>query len=70
MAVLHDRMPVILRPSEFGLWLDRSMNDPEKLERLYQPYPADLLQEWEVSPLVNKPSIETPEIIVPIQAPH
>ena len=70
VATLHDRMPVILHPTEFDLWLDRTMNDPEKLKRLYQPYPADLMQEWEVSPLVNKPSIETPATIVPLQAPH
>lgn len=70
VATLHDRMPVILHPTEFDLWLDRSMNNPESLKRLYQPYPADLMQEWEVSPLVNKPSIETPATIVPLQAPH
>lgn len=65
MAVLHDRMPVILHPTEFDLWLDRSMNNPVKLQRLYQPYPAELLQEWEVSTLVNSPSHETAETIAP-----
>lgn len=70
IAALHERMPVILHPTEFNLWLDRSMNKPEKLQRLYQPYPSELLQEWEVSELINKPSIETPEAIVPLQAPH
>jgi len=66
VATLHDRMPVILHPSEFDLWLDRSMNDPEKLKRLYQPYPSELLQEWEVSTIVNSPSQETAETISPL----
>jgi putative SOS response-associated peptidase YedK len=70
VAALHDRMPVILHPSEFDLWLDRSMNNPDKLKRLYQPYPSELLQKWEVSSIVNSASHETPETIVPLQAPH
>ncbi len=70
MAPLHDRMPVLLHPTEFELWLDRSMNNPEKLQRLYQPYPAELLQEWEVSSIVNSASHETTDAIVPLQTPH
>lgn len=69
VAVLHDRMPVILHRTEFDLWLDRSTNDPDKLKRLYQPYPSELLQEWEVSLLVNKPAHDTPETIVPYKVP-
>ncbi len=69
MAPLHDRMPVILHPTEFDLWLDRATNNPDKIQRLYQPYPAEQLQEWEVSTLVNSSDNETPESIVPLQAP-
>lgn len=69
MAPLHDRMPVILHRTEFVLWLDRATNNPEKLQRLYHPYPAELLQECEVSKLVNNPAHETPETIVPVQVP-
>lgn len=66
VAHLHDRMPVLLHPTEFGLWLDRSVNDHEKLKRLYQPYPAELMQEWEVSTVVNSPNHETAETISPL----
>jgi len=69
VAQLHDRMPVILHPSEYDLWLDLSVSNPEKLQGLYQPYPAELLQEWEVSATVNSPAHETPETIAPVQAP-
>ena len=68
MAPIHDRMPVILHQTEFELWLERSVNNPLELQRLYQPYPAELLQEWEVSTVVNSPAHETPETIAPIQA--
>ena len=68
MAPIHDRIPVILHPTEFDHWLDRSLNNPEKLQRLYQPYPAELLQEWEVSTVVNNASHETPETFTPVQA--
>jgi putative SOS response-associated peptidase YedK len=68
MAPIHDRIPVILHPTEFDHWLDRSLNNPEKLQRLYQPYPAELLLEWEVSTVVNNASHETPETIAPVQA--
>lgn len=69
VATLHDRMPVILHQSEFDLWLDRSVNNPDKLKRLYQPYPAELMREWEVSTIVNSASHETPETIVPLVQP-
>lgn len=68
IAPIHDRIPVILHPTEFDHWLDRSLNNPEKLQRFYQPYPAELLQEWEVSTIVNNASHETPETIAPVKA--
>ena len=58
MAPIHDRMPVILHPAEFDLWLDRTVNDPTELKRLFQPYPSELMQEWTVSTLVNSPRNE------------
>lgn len=67
VANLHDRMPVILHHTEFDHWLDRSINNPEKLQRLYQPYPAELLQEWKVSTVVNNATHDVPETIKPAQ---
>ncbi|MRR06709.1 MAG: SOS response-associated peptidase [Deltaproteobacteria bacterium] len=67
MAPIHDRMPVILHQTELELWLERSVNNPLKLQRLYQPYPAELLQEWAVSTAVNNPAHEKPETITPVE---
>jgi len=63
---LHDRMPVILHREEFNLWLDRQTTDPEKLKHLYQPYPSDLMDMYPVTPLVNSPKNDMPELILPI----
>lgn len=63
VAPFHDRMPVILHPQEFNWWLNRETTDPEKLKQLYQPYPADLMEMWQVSPLVNSPRYDVPACI-------
>jgi len=64
---LHDRMPVILHPEEYGLWLDREVTDPERLKALYQPYPADMMEMYPVSTLANSPRNDSPECIEPLQ---
>ena len=61
---LHDRMPVLLQPSDYGLWLSKNMHDPHELTRLYQPYPADKMALHEVSNLVNNPRFDSPACIV------
>ena len=63
---LHNRMPVILHRTEFDYWLDRSVNDPHELQRLYQPYPAELMQEWEVTPKVNSAAYESEDCVRPL----
>lgn len=53
IAPIHDRMPVILQPDDFGLWLSHNMHDPELLRDMYRPFPAGLLEAYKVSDLVN-----------------
>lgn len=63
---IHDRMPVILHPQEFDLWLDRDLTEHEKLKQLFQPYPADLMDMYQVSTMVNSPRNDSPELIKPL----
>jgi len=63
---LHDRMPVILHPQEYDIWLDREMTDPEKLKPLYKSYPAERMEMYPVSPQVNSPKIDSPDLIKPM----
>ena len=62
---IHDRMPVILAEGAESLWLDDDVRDPGLLGNLLSPYPADLMEAYRVSPLVNRPSNDGPEVIVP-----
>lgn len=65
IATMHVRMPVILHPSEYSHWLDRDQRNPEKLKRLYEPFPTDLMEMYPVSTQVNSSKAEGPDLIVP-----
>jgi putative SOS response-associated peptidase YedK len=67
VAPFHDRMPVILHPQEYNLWLDRETNDPEQLKPLYRLYPAELMGLHPVSPQVNSLKFDSPNLIQPYQ---
>ena len=53
MATIHDRMPVILKPKDFDVWLDPQVEDVGVLTQLLVPYPADEMQAERVSDVVN-----------------
>jgi putative SOS response-associated peptidase YedK len=63
---IHDRMPVILPVEEHALWLDPGVQDPELLLPLLQPYPAELMEGYEVSRLVNSPQNNSPDLLQPM----
>jgi putative SOS response-associated peptidase YedK len=62
---IHHRMPVILPPEEYGLWLDPDMGEPEPLLDLLRPYPSDVMEAYPVSRRVNKPSNDEPGCVEP-----
>lgn len=66
LEAFHQRMPVILHPDRYLLWLDRRVTDPALLAHLFQPYPCELMEMWPVSPLVNTPRNDSPELILPV----
>ena len=61
MAELHDRMPVILDPAEYGAWLDPAQGGLE----LLRPCPEDWLEAMPVSTRVNSPRNDDASIIQP-----
>ncbi len=65
MRPLHDRMPVILRPEDYQLWLNRDTR-PEQYSQLLQPLPDESLSRFRVSTLVNRPVNDAPECILPL----
>jgi len=60
---IHDRMPLILHPDCYGLWLEKNMHDPEQLQHLYHDYPAELMTAYMVADLVNNPRFDGPACI-------
>ena len=66
MASIHDRMPVILPREAHDMWLDNAISDTDALQQMLKPYPADLMQAYEVSSIVNVVKNDSPECIVPV----
>jgi len=53
---VHDRMPVILHPGDYPLWLNGDERERVLLGELLRPYPAEEMIGYPVSMLVNSPS--------------
>ncbi len=70
VAAVHDRMPLILAPETFALWLGRAGSAPQTSKPgtavdilpLMVPAPDDLLEIVEVSPKLNNSRNEGPEV--------
>jgi putative SOS response-associated peptidase YedK len=62
VAAIHNRMPVILSPSDYKKWLSEE-EDPSDLLR---PFPSDDMRVWPISTRVNKPENDDPSILDPI----
>ncbi len=60
---VHDRMPVILKASDYEQWLDVNENDTAKLEKLLAPFPAQEMDSYKVSRDVNSPANDSPNLI-------
>lgn len=57
----HDRMPVILRPEDFDLWLGDEK--PERLLPLLAPADDDAVQYFRVTPRMNNPRYKEPDSV-------
>ena len=64
-AKVHDRMPVILDPDDYDLWLDPSVDDRAKLERLIKPFPVKPMSVRPVSTVVNNVKNQGEQCIAP-----
>jgi len=52
-AGVHDRMPVILDPSGYDLWLDPRMQNVVAISELLKPHDAQLMRSYPVSSRLN-----------------
>ena len=65
LAAIHGRMPVIVAPEAFDLWLDCAKVDAATAAALIVPAPDDRLECYEVSTAVNRAANDFPELIAP-----
>ncbi len=63
---LHHRMPVILDPEAYELWLDPAVQEVDVLQTFLRPYPPEEMTAYAVSTRVNNPANDSPECIEPL----
>ena len=66
IASIHTRMPVILEPQHWDLWLDRDIRSPEAVAPLLTTVPAAPISRYPVSTRVNSVRNNRPENIDPL----
>lgn len=63
VAGIHNRMPLLLKPEDEMTWLDRGLQDPNVLSSLLQPFPAEAMKAYPVSPAVGNVQNDSPACI-------
>lgn len=66
-APIHDRMPVILDPDGYDLWLDPGMKDVSAASELLKPYDARLMRCFPISTRINHVGNDDPECSAPVE---
>lgn len=62
VAQIHNRMPVILHPEDEATWLNPEAT-PAQAQACLRPFPAHLLRLTPVSPKVNSPAYNAPDLL-------
>ncbi|HLE89358.1 MAG TPA: SOS response-associated peptidase [Candidatus Limnocylindria bacterium] len=65
VARLHNRMPVVLDPTDWDAWL-REATPRDQLRAMLRPAPAAELRAYAVSPAVNNVRSEGPQLLDPL----
>lgn len=60
---LHERMPVVLAPNDYALWLDAKVDDPAAVKHLLEPAGEDELVVEPVGTYVNKVANDDPRCV-------
>ena len=68
MADVHDRMPVILSPASYDLWLDPGFRDVAATTEMLRPFDAVLMRRYTVGERVNSVANDDPECSEPIES--
>jgi len=63
---IHHRMPVVIPPAAFDMWLDCANVDALTAAALLVPPPEDAMEACEISTAVNRVANDGPEILAPV----
>ena len=65
MAQIHSRMPVIVSPEDYELWLNPEITSVGKIQHILRPYRASEMICYRIGDNVNSPKNDGPELIQP-----
>jgi putative SOS response-associated peptidase YedK len=66
LGPLHNRMPVLVDPANFDMWLDAKSYQGADVQQLLRPFSDEEMTFYPVSTHVNNPRNEDPSCIVPL----
>ena len=66
LAPIHDRMPAVIAPEGFDLWLDSARVDTATAVALIVPAPDNLFEAYEISTAVNRAANDSAALIEPV----
>lgn len=69
MMAIHERMPVVIPPDSFDVWLNPGEHEVAKLSRLLRPFHPDEMTAYPVSTLVNNVKQDSPKCVEPVLPP-
>ena len=70
LSWLHSRMPVVLAPDAWDVWLDADDADRDELRALLVPAPGERFAWHPVSPEVNNARSRGPHLVEPVELPE
>jgi putative SOS response-associated peptidase YedK len=65
-AELHNRMPVVLKPEAWPVWLGEQPAGVPQLKAVLAPYPSDEMICWPVSARLANVTSNDPSLIEPV----
>jgi putative SOS response-associated peptidase YedK len=66
-SAVHDRMPVILDPDSYDLWLDPGMHDASTVSDMLKPCDAQLMRRYPISTRINHVVNDDEECSAPVE---
>ena len=66
MKPIHERMPAIIAPAHYDLWLDPRITDKDEIMKFLNSAPSSQLKFYPISPWVNSPKHDDDCCIQPV----